>query len=78
MRTFAPCMKTFLFVFVVFVFWSLENYFRFRTINVRSFRQSEVEKKVFNISKEVCIFLIIVHSICELILCPVLRLLSPS
>ena len=31
-----------------------------------------------NISKLVCIFLIIVHSICELILCPVLRLLSPG
>ena len=61
-RTFAPCMKTFLFVFVVFVFSSLENYFGFRTTNVRVKTDHSVslrwKKKVFNISKEVCIFLI--------------------
>ena len=58
---------------VVVVFSSLENYFGFRTTNVRVKPGS-----VFNISKGVCIFLIIVHSICEMILCPVLRLLSPD
>ena len=81
MRTFAPCKGFFVFVFVVVVvFSSLENYFGFRTANVRvkTFRQSEEEENVLNISKEVCIFLITVHSICELILCPVLRLLSPG
>ena len=35
-----------------------------------------MEYNVLNISKAVCIFLIIVHLICGLILCPVLRLLS--
>ena len=34
MRTLAPC-KAFLFVFVVVVLSSLENYFGFRTTNVR-------------------------------------------
>ena len=33
---------------------------------------------ILNIFKEESIFLLIVHSICELILCPVLRLLSPG
>ena len=37
-----------------------------------------MEQNVLNIFKEVCIFLIIVHSICELILCPVLPILSPG
>ena len=71
MRTFAPCMKTFLFVFVVLVFSSLENYFGSRTTNGRVKTNPSVslrwKKKDFNISKEVYIFLIIVHSICELI-----------
>ena len=59
---------------------SLENYFGFRT-NVRVKTDDFVSlswnvKNVFN--KEVCIFLIIMPSICELISCPVLRLLSPG
>ena len=64
-------MKTFLFVFVVLVFSSLENYFGSRTTNGRVKTNPSVslrwKKKDFNISKEVYIFLIIVHSICELI-----------
>ena len=64
-------MKTFLFVFVVFVFSSLENYFGSRTTNGRVKTNHSVslrwKKKDFNISKEVCIVLVIVHSICELI-----------
>ena len=67
MRTFAPCMKTFLFIFVVFVFSSLENYFGSRTTNGRVKTNHSVslrlKKKVFNISKEVCCL----FSICELI-----------
>ena len=43
-----------------------------------SLRQSEVQYDVLNVSKEVCILLMIVHSICRLILCPVLRFLSPG
>ena len=79
-RTFAPC-KGFSFVYVVVVFSSLENYCGFRTTNVRVKADHSVSlrlKRFVNISKQVCIFLIIVHSICELILCPVLRLLSPG
>ena len=34
-RTFAPCKGVFFFEFVVVVFSSLENYFGFRTTNVR-------------------------------------------
>ena len=71
MRRFALCMKTFLFVFVVFVFSSLENYFGSRTTIGRVKTNHSVslrwKKKDFNISKEVCILLVIVHSICELI-----------
>ena len=71
MRRFAPCMKTFLFVFAVLFFLSLENYFGSRTTNGRVKTNHSVslrwKKKVFNISKEVCSFLIIVHSICEVI-----------
>ena len=79
-RTFAPC-KAFLFVFVVVVvvFSSLENYFGFRTTNVRVKTDHSASLNVLrNISKEASIFLIILHSICELILCPELRLLSPD
>ena len=69
------------FLFVV-VFSSLEKYFEFRTTNISVKTDHSVSlrwnKTFLNISKEVCIFLIIVHSICELILCPVLRLLSPG
>ena len=56
-------VKAFFFVFVVA--------FRHLKITLDS------ELPMLNISKEVCIFLRIVHLICELILCPVLRLLSP-
>ena len=64
-RTFASCV----------VFSSLENYFGFRTTNVRVKTYYSVSLRWNN---RVCIFLIIVHWISELILCPVLRLLSPG
>ena len=79
-RTFVHCKGFLFFVFVVVVvFSSLENYFGFRTTNVRVKTVHSVSlkrNKTFWTFQEVCIFLIIVHSICDLILCPVLA--SPS
>ena len=75
-RTFS--CKAFLFV----VFSSLEKYFEFRTTNIRVKTDHSVSlrwnKTFLNISKEVCIFLLIVRSICELSFVPVLRILSPG
>ena len=80
---FAPCKGFFFVVVVVFVVSSLENYFGFRTTNVRvktdhsvSLRRSGKTFWIF--STGLYFSDNIVHSICELILCPVLRLLSPS
>ena len=58
---------------------SLENYFGFRTsVRVKADDFVSLSWNVKNVlNKEVCIFLIIMPSICELISCPVLRLLSP-
>ena len=76
-RTFS--CKAFLF-FVVFS--SLEKYFEFRTTNISVKTDHSVSlrwnKTFLNISKEVCIFLLIVRSICELSFVPVLRILSPG
>ena len=59
--------KAFFFVFVV-VFSSLENYFGFRTTNVRVKTDHPSVlggiKRFEYFQREVCIFLIIVHSIC--------------
>ena len=66
---------------VVVVFSSLENYFGFRATNVRVKTDHSVSLrriKRFEHFKRGLYFSIIVHSICELILCPVLRLLSPG
>ena len=60
-----------------FVLSSLENYFEFRTTNVRVKTDLSVSlrwMKRFEHGKEVCIFLTIVHSINELILRPVLAI----
>jgi len=59
---------------------SLEDYFGFRThVRVKTDDFVSLSWNVKNVlNKEVCIFLIIMHSICESILCPVLRLLSPG
>ena len=69
------------FYFVV-VFSSLEKYFEFRTTNISVKTDHSVSlrwnKTFLNISKEVCIFLLIVRSICELSFVPVLRILSPG
>ena len=76
-RTFS--CKAFLFVVV---FSSLEKYFEFRTTNISVKTDHSVSlrwnKTFLNISKEVCIFLLIVRSICELSFVPVLRILSPG
>ena len=71
-RTCAPC-KGF-FVVVVVLFSSPENYFGFRTTNVSVKTDHSVSRRR---NKTFWTFPI-VHSICELILCPVLRLLSPG
>ena len=78
MRTFAPVKPFYLFLLLLLLL-----FFRHLKITLdseqpswsknRSFRQSEVEYDVLNISKEICILLIIVHSICEVILCPAVR-----
>ena len=77
-RTFAPC-KGFVFVFVVVIFSSFENYFGFRTTNVRVKTDHSVSlrwnRTFWTFPKRLVLFL---YSICELILCPVLRLLSPG
>ena len=67
-RTLAPCRG--LFVFFVVVFSSLENYFGFMATNVKGRTDHSVSLRrinVLNIFKEASIFLIIVHSSCELI-----------
>ena len=65
------------FVVVLVGFSSLENYFGFRTTK-RIIPSVWGGINVLNIFKKASIFLIIVHSSCELILSPVLRFPSPG
>ena len=67
-------VQAFVVVVVVVVFSSPENYFGFRTTNVSVKTDHSVSRRK---NKTFWTFPI-VHSICELILCPVLRLLSPD
>ena len=84
-RTFAPFKPLYLFLLLLLLLlllfrhlkllWIQKNQVRVKTDHSVSLRWNMTFRNIF---KEVCILLIIVHSICELILCPVLCFLSPG
>ena len=84
-RTFAPFKPLYLFLLLLLLLlllfrhlkllWIQKNQVRVKTDHSVSLRWNMTFRKI---SKEVCILLIIVHSICEFILCPLLRFLSPG